>query len=191
MTDHFAVLNLPRRPWLNPEQLQERFHQIGARLHPDVAPQDPNEFARLTSAYQVLREPAARLRHLLELEFPDELTKPAAIPAGLRDLFMQIAPVHEGLAAFLRKHTEATSALARALLASERVGWNRTLGAKRAMLEDRLAGVFEQLRRLDASWSSAVQESGGELAALHAELSFLGKWTAQLREAQLQLELLG
>ena len=40
MADHFARLNFPRRPWLDSEQLQQRFHDLSADAHPDQSHTD-------------------------------------------------------------------------------------------------------------------------------------------------------
>ena len=70
MTDYFALLDQPRRPWLDPEELKQVFHQKTLEAHPDAqTPSDRDEtFTRLNEAYQVLREPKRRLHHLLTLE---------------------------------------------------------------------------------------------------------------------------
>ena len=35
MTDHFATLGEPRRPWLDAEALKEKFHRLSGTVHPD------------------------------------------------------------------------------------------------------------------------------------------------------------
>jgi hypothetical protein len=35
MNDCFALLNEPRRPWLDSEALKQRFVSLSAELHPD------------------------------------------------------------------------------------------------------------------------------------------------------------
>ena len=86
MTDHFALFNTPRRPWLDPDSLKQTFFTLSAELHPDrvhhagpVEKRVANErYAELNAAYQCLREPRERLRHLLELELgakPSDLTQ--------------------------------------------------------------------------------------------------------------------
>ena len=35
MSDSFALLEKPRRPWLDPEELKESFHRLTAAAHPD------------------------------------------------------------------------------------------------------------------------------------------------------------
>src|ERR1700722_18685361 len=76
MTDHFALLDEPRRPWIDPELLKEKFLALSSQVHPDRIHQssaaerkDAGEhYACLNQAYNCLREPKEQLRHLLQLE---------------------------------------------------------------------------------------------------------------------------
>ena len=73
--DFFAWLGMPRRPWLDPEAVKERFHTLSREHHPDQQAAGSNAetdaaFARLNAAQAALRDPKARLRCLLELEHP-------------------------------------------------------------------------------------------------------------------------
>lgn len=63
MTDAFALLGEERRPWLDPEVLKQRFHEMSGPLHPDRhhgAPEGEREdagkrYAELNAAYSVLK----------------------------------------------------------------------------------------------------------------------------------------
>ncbi len=76
--DLFAVLGLPRRFEVAPEELEARFHDRSRLLHPDrVARATPQErrlslerTTRLNQAYRTLRDPWARAEHLLALLEP-------------------------------------------------------------------------------------------------------------------------
>lgn len=70
MTDHFAALGLPRRAWLDPEEIKARHHALIAAGHPDKPTGDPALAASLNAARSTLGNPATRLRHLLALEAP-------------------------------------------------------------------------------------------------------------------------
>src|SRR3954447_22896891 len=121
MPDHFAALDQPRRPWLDPDALKAFFHRASATWHPDVAGSgDAARFAAASAAYSALRDPVWRLRHLLELEAPEELTLPSEIPPDFADLFMRLAEFRQSLNAFQKKESAAVHGLARALLAGER-----------------------------------------------------------------------
>lgn len=183
MSDHFATLAQPRRPWLDPAVLRESFHRAAAVAHPDVGGGDA-AFAALNTAQAVLREPAARLRHLLELEAPHLLARAAPVPGDLADLFMQLAPVRRAVEDFRKKYAATASPLARALLAGEKAALRTALEAALARLATAQEQALAELRALDAAWDAPAWEP---LAALQARLAFLAKWSGQLREDLFQM----
>src|SRR6188768_2393332 len=87
MPDAFALLDLPRRPWLTPESVRAAFQRRAATAHPDVGG-NASDFSALTWAHETLRSPAARLRHLLEND-----PSAQSVPGELMDLFPQVARV--------------------------------------------------------------------------------------------------
>jgi curved DNA-binding protein CbpA len=70
VSDHFAELGLLRRAWIDAEEVKLRHHALMAESHPDKSGGDGGRASRLNEARRVLENPASRLRHLLELEFP-------------------------------------------------------------------------------------------------------------------------
>lgn len=186
MPDHFAALEQPRRPWLDAAALRDSFHRLGAALHPDVAGGDAGRFAALNAAYAVLRDPAARARHLLELEAPAAAAS-AAPPPELGGLFMQQAALHQGLAGFLAKRAAAGNALSRALLGADETALRNEMESARAAIESAHERALAGLRTLDDAWLATNAARYTELAAIQARLAFLGKWRTQLREMIFQL----
>ena len=182
MPDHFATLDQPRRPWLDPEALRECFHRAAAQHHPDAAGGGDERFAALNAAYATLREPAPRLRHLMELAAPDLLARPAVIPPALGDLFMQLAARRRAAETFLQKRSAASSPLARALLAAEQSALRLDLDTALAQLTTSHDTALAELRALDTAWPSHTPADLETLATLQARFAFLAKWTAQLRE---------
>lgn len=181
MPDHFAALAQPRRPWLDPGALRESFQRAAARHHPDAGGGD-GHFAALNAAHAILREPASRLRHLLDLEAPDLPARAAPIPSALADLFMQLAAARRALEGFQKKHAAAASPLARALLAGEKATLHRELETARARLTAAHDDALAELRALDAAWAARTAAEWEQLAVLQARFAFLAKWSAQLRE---------
>src|SRR5438270_13876413 len=100
-TDHFAALGQPRRPWLEPEALKEEFHRLTAEHHPDRTG-DAARFTEINAAYAVLRDPVARIRHLLELEAPAVLAAVPPLPEALTETFMRIATLRRTIDAFVK-----------------------------------------------------------------------------------------
>ena len=180
MFDAYALLHLPRLPWLKSDDVRAAFQSRAAEVHPDRAG-EPADFAELTRAYETLREPASRLRHWLALEYPTAAL-PSGVPADLIPWFPQVAAQLQALKQAAQRKTAATSPLARAL----------------AMEVLRPAEIL--LRELEAVQESAharIRELGAvlpgegvaELAALTGKLVFLEKWTAQLSEGVLVLRM--
>ncbi len=184
MHDAFALFDLPRRPWLDAAELRDEFHRRSASVHPDAGG-DSEGFARLNAAHQTLSDPASRLRHLLELEAPEVLTQSQQIPPALADRFMRVGAARQSAEAFLAKHRAASSPLARALLAGEHAELTQAIESALADLDAAHADALARMREIDADWRERIPD----IARLHAELSYLGKWTAQLRDPRLQLAL--
>ena len=183
MIDHFAILGQPRQPWLETDALKEAFHRLSASLHPDVpGTGDAAKFAALNSAFSILREPASRLRHLLELTAPAALAAASAPPLDLADLFMEIAGLRRRLDELLAKRNAATSPLTRALLAGEESALRRDLTNTQSRLEAAETNALAELRVLDASWSAAHSDATAA-AHLYQRLSYLARWLTQVREA--------
>lgn len=158
--------------------MKAKFHGLTARLHPDVAGEG-GDFPALNAAYQTLREPAPRLRHLLELESPEALAGGKDAPAGIAELFMKMGGLQQSLHAF-RARQPATP-LAQAVLVPERLALERAFQEALAGLDAKEAALREELRELDARWETGKPMT--RLAALYQGFSYLAKWSGQAREA--------
>ena len=186
MFDAFALFDLPRRPWLDAADLREDFHRRSASAHPDAGG-DTDTFARLNTAYRTLHDPAARLRHFLELEAPEALARPAQIPPELTALFMQIGMHRNELGAFWKKEARASNPLTRALLVPEKMELQANATRLAATIAEYLSQTLDDVRKLGAIWMA--EKPATPLAELLYALSFLGKWDHQLREDLLKLDL--
>ncbi len=177
-SDHFATFALARAPWLDAAALRERFHRLSAKRHPDAAGGSTGDFTELNAAWQTLRDPAARLRHFLELEHPGVLAQNAQPPGELADLFMDIGSLQQALQQFRARQTAATSPLARALLQPARIA-----------LQTRAAALATQITERHAAATRAIPgATPGQLATTLTALIFLGKWDDQLHQNALSLQ---
>ena len=179
VTDHFAAFDLPRAPWLDADELKEKFHRLSAQRHPDAPGGSGLAFEQLNAAWQILREPAARLRHYLELGHPGALSTNAQPPAALADLFMDIASFRQDAQRFATRKAAATSPLSRALLEPERV-------ALRSRVESLAIGIAARIEEITIRLRDGKLTPEG-LARLLTSLVFLGKWSPQLSESRLAL----
>jgi curved DNA-binding protein CbpA len=182
VTDYFAMLDEPRRPWLDPEQLKEKFHRLAVEQHPDVKKTSEADFQALNTAYQILSDPVRRLRHWLELENPEALTASAQIPLSLIELFLRIGQTRAALDQFLTKEKQRTSPLARAMLMSEKLALADSVSAL-------VNGLNQKRTDLLTDLETAAAGNPSQLAALYQQLAFISKWSNQTSEALLHLNL--
>jgi curved DNA-binding protein CbpA len=185
-TDHFAALGQPRRPWLDADALKERYHRLTVEHHPDRTG-DAERFTAINAAHTVLRDPVGRLRHLLELEQPEAVAEAPPLPEALTETFMRIATLRRNIDAFVKQQAGATTPLAQALLAEARFALQRDVEMELGELENAQAVGLEAIREADAQWANRQPELVAQVAALQQELSYLQKWSAQLREALFRL----
>lgn len=189
MTDCFARLGAERRPWLDPEALKEKYHALTAAHHPDVAGAS-GDFAEINRAYQTLSEPAARLRHLLELESPGPLARAQPVPEEVAAFFAPVAEASQRVEAFLRKRAASLSPLAAALLSTEQYQAQEQLEQIIAALQKMQESLLDEVRRADALWLTDRTAALRLLPALWQSLGYTGKWLATLRESLFRLALL-
>ena len=186
--DPFALLALPRRPWLEPETVKAAFHRLGRELHPDAVggAGDAGRFAALNEAQATLTDPRRRLSSLLAWEFGDGAASsaPAPIPAGLGNLVFPTQSFLQTVDGFLARKAAAAGVLARALLAREEWTLREEAETRLAELEASHANSLDDLRRFDAeSWNDArPPDAAATLRGLHDRLSYLGRWLEQFRE---------
>ncbi len=191
--DPFALLALPRRPWLEAEVVKESFHRLGRELHPDAAGDagDTDRFAALNEAQATLTDPRRRLSSLLALEFADAPSAaPAPVPAGLGDLVFPTQAFLQTLDRFLARKAAACGALPRALLAREEWTLRDEAETRLAELEALRTSALDDLRRFDQeAWAARPPDAAATLRGLRDRLSYLGRWAEQFRERLFQLGL--
>ena len=129
MTDYFALLGEARQPWLDPDELKEKYFALARTRSAD---------AELNEAFRVLSEPKLRLHHLLSLEGA-ELTAGRPVPPSVAELFWNTGTLLREIDRWLLRNKGATSTLARALLQPERVKLEEKLGE----LEEQLRATYE------------------------------------------------
>jgi curved DNA-binding protein CbpA len=177
--DCFQILQLPRAPWLDEDAARDQFQRLAATVHPDAAQGNSSAFVALNHAWQVLKAPTSRLRHYLELEYPETLAAAAPNPAISGDLFMDVAGIQQEAASLASKLAAAQSPLARAVLEGARVKTRAKLDSVSERVGNEIAAIHERIQTPNAAPAA--------LAACLGELVFLEKWAAQLRERAVAL----
>lgn len=200
--DHFALLNEPRRPWLEPETLKSKFLALAAEAHPDKQ-HDAGEaeklnanrcYAELNAAYHCLTEPKLRLLHLLELELGAKPGEVQQIPAALADLFAEVATVCRSADNFLAEKNQVTSPLLQVQLFERAQEWVERLRALQTRLTRLYDQLVEELKSLDALWTSKSQSAErmallNRLEELYRLFSYFNRWNGQIQERIVQLSL--
>jgi hypothetical protein len=201
MSDYFALLNEPRRPWLEADLLKQKFLALATDAHPDrihnasesEKAEVTQRYAQLNAAFNCLVEPKLRLLHLLELELGAKPRDIQTIPTALADLFAEVANNCRSADAFLAEKSRATSPLVQVQLFERGQDWVEKLnGLQRKLneLRDKLNG---ELKSLDAQWLPADANSRHEilpkLEELYRLFGYFNRWNNQIQERVIQLSL--
>lgn len=204
MPDHFALLEEPRRPWLDADQLKERFLKMSALAHPDryhSAPPAEREacahrYTELNSAFQTLRDPRARALHLLELESGARPRDIQRIPPGTMDLFTAIGQSCRDVDAYLAERQSIASPMLKVRLFQRGLEWVGTLQELQRQVQTRQRDLERQLQDLNAAWESAPPPGDAareavlplaQLGDIYRGLSYGARWSEQLQERLVQL----
>jgi len=197
--DYFALLDEPRRPWLDPDLLKQKFLTLSSSTHPDkihsASESEKNaaskKFAELNAAYNCLSAPKGRLLHLLELERGAKPKDVQQIPAGLADLFAEVATVCRETDGFLAEKAKAVSPLLQVQFferAQERI---EKLNALQKKLNNLSEQLFAELKLLDTKWSNPGPRDDllNDLEKLYRLFSYFNRWGGQIQEQIVQLSL--
>ena len=206
MTDCFALLGEPRRPWLETEALKARFISISSPTHPDRVHGESSSlkqaaterYTDLNAAYACLREPRSRLQHLLELERSAKLETVQKAPPGMMDFFTAVSQICRLVDEFLAEGSRISSPLLKVQRFEKGFEWMEKLNALKNQLSGRLGELDEESRQMNGVWEEAppvgspARPSGLPLERLeqvHQMYSYLGRWVAQIQDRLVQLSL--
>jgi curved DNA-binding protein CbpA len=188
MTDFFALFDQPRQPWLEPDVVKEKYHQLTRVAHPDVGAHAASiKFEEITEAYRVLSDPKLRIQHLLTLEGRPSAAVNRVVSEDLEKLFLQIGTLSQKTEQLLARMTSGNNALALSLVKSE----SSELRSQIERLLVEVAHGYErcvaELSELNEGWNRNRSTAMLQLETLHARMSYLSRWLAQLKEMQFQL----
>jgi DnaJ-domain-containing protein 1 len=201
MTDFFALFDAPRRPWIEPDLLKQKFLVRSASLHPDKIHSASDaeksaaakQFAELNAAYNCLAEPKSRLLHLLELETGSKPKEIQQIPAALADLFAEVAADCRDADNFLAEKNKTSSPLLQVQLFERAQEWIARLDLLRKKLDDLRGQMTARLKSLDAQWiaddANARREMLPQLDEIYRLSGYFNRWNNQIQERVVQLSL--
>ena len=184
MTDFFAVLRVPARPWLDPDALKEVYVRSSEALHRQAGSQD--ELVSVNRAFQVLNNPSTRVEHLLSVTGAEPGTRQIAAVMG--ELFGRVAGCLQEADRLLAEVSVQSSALARALRAQRVHALKADLDDLAHDLAAQEAQRLETLQELDQAWQKHPADTREALAQVAVDLTFLQKWQGQIRERLLRMD---
>jgi curved DNA-binding protein CbpA len=199
--DYFALLDEPRRPWLDADSLKQKFLARSANLHPDkILSTNESEksaaskrFAELNAAYNCLAAPKTRLLHLLELELGTKPKDIQQIPGGLADLFAEVATMCRHADQFLGEKSRSASPLLQVQFFERAQEWIEKLNALQSKFRELSERLLAELKLLDARWMAGDPKARGdqlnELEKLYRLFSYFNRWNGQIQERIVQLTL--
>jgi curved DNA-binding protein CbpA len=187
MIDYFALLRQPHQPLLDDRVLEQAFHERARLLHPDAAgANEGDEFAQLNTAFNVLRDPHLRLRHLLELEGvtpAKELLAPELV-----ELFSRAAEISHQAKAEIAKKRSSDSAIARSVAQLKRSQIGAELVSVLRELEANALRAQSDLEDLNALWDKERAAAVAKVIQLQQRFTVLHRWMDTLGELQFELE---
>jgi molecular chaperone HscB len=161
--DFFAFFGLPQKLTIDLADLEQRFHSLSWKLHPDNfvrASEDERQLSldrssQLNDAYRTLRDPVGRVEYLLGVAGTrkDGQKKQQAPPELLEEVF----ELNESLDELRDAKTSGGSA-------EQMDGLRTKLEAAQHKFESSLANVDQELARVSSEWDRAL-DSGADDAA--------------------------
>ncbi|HZC36855.1 MAG TPA: hypothetical protein VE242_14625 [Chthoniobacterales bacterium] len=182
MIDFFLLFDLPRRPLIDLDKLNEAFAQKNAGNQLGK-PSDP---VVLNEAFRVLTGTGSRLDHLLALESAN--LRDRAIGPELEQWFGRVARV-------LHRFDEIYYQLAQESLHLLRAAKLQLLQENLEEAEEISRGLnslreslMRELQEIDDGWPKNRPEALPHLAQLALNLTFTEKWLNELKERKLRFD---
>ncbi|MDB6121313.1 MAG: hscB [Pedosphaera sp.] len=201
MIDNFALLNEPRRSWIDPDALKTKFLALSSEVHPDrvhnaseAEKQAANQrYSELNAAYNCLREPKERLQHLLELELGTKPKDIQRIPAGTMDEFFEVGQLCRQVDTFLTEKSKVTSPMLKVQLFERSQEWTDKLNTLQQKINARRETVISELQAMNPAWEAGLNNSIERkpllerLEEIYRLLSYFARWSEQIQERIVQL----
>jgi DnaJ-domain-containing protein 1 len=195
MTDCFSLLGEPRRPWLDPEILKQKFLSLSTTLHPDRVhgldeqPRREAEqrYSELNAAYHCLRDPRDRIRHLLELELGPRSKSVQRVPSDLMDLSIATGDACRQADAFLAQQSTITSPLLKAQSFERAQAFSDKLQELLQSIRTRVTDLDAAVREADRRWSAGDRGALSVLEEISHLYGYYSRWSNQLQERIVRL----
>ena len=147
-SDYFQHLGFPRRLAIQPKELEDRFHELSRKYHPDFFQNQSDRekevslenSAYLNAAYRTLRDPIRRVEYLIRLEEGAAKNIPAKAPP---DLLEEIIALQETLEDYRQRRSHDAAAASKLEVRLRR---------DQGRISERKNSVEEELFNLFGDW---------------------------------------
>lgn len=181
--DYFAALGLPRRLQIDPQHLENLYHELGRRVHPDrfadsagpVRNASLSATALLTRAFRTLRDPVSRGLYWLELQGEKLATDNKKVPTELAELIFEVQETLEELRGCADGDAQRDELRAQVV-------------ERRGVLDMSLKEAFAVLEDNFARWDSAVSASPELIVQLKRILSRIAYLKTLIRDVDRELD---
>ena len=184
MIDFFVLLDIERRPAITEESLKNAYFRKTESLRLEQSESDA--LSSLNMAFQIIANPATRIQHLLKLEFGD--ARGGRIGSDLGELFGSVAEALQKVDQEFGSLSVESSALLRALAIQSMDGVRGKLSQIGNELSERERSLLSELDRLDRIWPESPAQCRESLAQIALSLTFIQKWSSEVRERKIRLE---
>jgi curved DNA-binding protein CbpA len=197
MNDCFALLNEPRRPWLDPEALKKKYFALSAEFHPDRVHNGPpglkssthQRYAEINAAYNRLRDPKERLSHFLELERGHKLKETQQVSPEVSIFFDPVNSLCREADALLQEKNRMTSPLLQVTIFERGQELTERLFELQRQVNSEREQALAEIQRMDSTWEETSDREATLLALeeLYPVLSYFTRWSGQIQERIVQL----
>jgi molecular chaperone HscB len=182
--DYFAALGLPRRLTIDPNQLENLYHELGRRVHPDrfanqaeaLRAASLSATALLTRAFRTLRDPVSRGLYWLNLNGEKLATDNQRVPPELAELIFEVQETLEEL-----RGCEAGGDAEKAPLRAQVV-------ERKQAVEASVRDALSELGRNFAKWDLDVSDRPALIVQLKGILSRINYLRTLIRDMDRELE---
>lgn len=177
----FAVMGFARAPWMDADQLKERYLERTKRAHsgrhsenfdnalaktensPETAqPPKDGEQSAINRAWQTLKNDADRLAHFLELETGRDVRQKREAPERLIPLFMLLGPLFQQADQTLRMIREESAPILKAKRHLDAGPLLIGLSEASEKISDLLLENQNRLRKADRLWRQLSVKTNSE-----------------------------
>lgn len=183
--DYFMLLEMERRPYIDPGVLKEKFLSLSEMAHPDKyfnASPEVRDMAMaysslINKAYSTLIDPKERLKYLVSLEMDREAPVAAKASMETMEFFIDASDVCNEADRFI-KGNEQDPDKRRDLL--------KKLQEFKTEADKRWNSIMEEIKEVDSLWVTTSAEERKpilrRLVTMSHELSYLAKLKSILNE---------